>query len=117
MYMLKSVNAVIQKGMNVTCRVIQFMMKDFLRWHEHVLCIFIISYLRRHFFITWLRVTKNLMRKKTLVEKAKELHLPSRNCMNTKRELEKVVIDTIIKYKEIIFGVDTDTWMNFEGSK
>lgn len=82
-----------------------------------MLCIFIISYLRRHFFITWLRVTKNLMRKKTLVEKAKELHLPSRNCMNTKRELEKVVIDTIIKYKEIIFGVDTDTWMNFEGSK
>ena len=33
--------------------------------------------------------------------------MPHRNCMKTKEELEKVIKDTIIKYQEIIFGVDS----------
>ena len=44
------------------------------------------------------------MSKTTLLEKEKELNIPLRNCMKTKQELEKVIKDTIIKYKEITFG-------------
>ena len=46
------------------------------------------------------------MSKTALLEKAKELNIPRRNCMKTKQELEKAIKDTIIKYKEIIFGAD-----------
>ena len=44
------------------------------------------------------------MSKTTLLEKAKELNIPCRKCMNTKQGLEKAIRDTIIKYKEIIGG-------------
>ena len=37
--------------------------------------------------------------------------MPHRNCMKTKEELEKVIKDTIIKYQEIIFGVDSPICM------
>ena len=37
--------------------------------------------------------------------KAEELNVPRQNCMKTKKELEKTIKETIIKYKEIIFGV------------
>ena len=42
--------------------------------------------------------------------------------MKTKQELEKTIKDTIIMYKEIIFGVDSPTykkhaWMKFGSSK
>ena len=47
------------------------------------------------------------MSKTTLLQKAKELNKPRRNCMKTKQELEKAVKDTIIRYKEIIFGADS----------
>ena len=47
------------------------------------------------------------MNKTTLLEKAKELNIPRRNCMKTKQELEKVIKDTMTKYKEIILGADS----------
>ena len=57
--------------------------------------------------VTCLRVTKKQMGVARLLEKAKELNIPRRNCMKTKQELEKTIKDTIVKYKEIIFGVDS----------
>ena len=42
----------------------------------------------------------------SLLEKAKELNKPPRNCMKTKEEFEKVIKDTITRYTEIIFGAD-----------
>ena len=47
------------------------------------------------------------MNKTSLLELAKKLNIPRRNCMKTKEELEKATRDTITKYKEIIFGADT----------
>ena len=46
------------------------------------------------------------MNKTLLLEKAKELNIPCRNCIKTKEELEKAIIGTITNYKEIIFGPD-----------
>ena len=43
------------------------------------------------------------MNKTSLLELAKKLNIPCRNCMKTKEELEKVIKDTIAKYKEIFF--------------
>ena len=43
------------------------------------------------------------MSKTTLLQKGKELNIPRRNCMKTKKELEKAIKYTIIKNKEIIF--------------
>ena len=51
------------------------------------------------------------MNKTFLLEKAKELNLPRRNCMETKEELEKAIKDNITKYKENIFGPDTPVCM------
>ena len=50
------------------------------------------------------------MKKTTLLEKAKELNIPRRNIM-PREELEKTIKDTIIKYKEIIFGADSSMCM------
>ena len=47
------------------------------------------------------------MNKTSLLELAKKLNIPCRNCMKTKEELEKAIKDTITKYKEIIFGPDS----------
>ena len=47
------------------------------------------------------------MNKTSLLELAKKLNIPRRNCMKTKEELEEAIKDTITKYKEIIFGVDS----------
>ena len=47
------------------------------------------------------------MSKTTLLVTAKELNIPRRNCVKTKQELEKAIQDIIIKYKVIIFGVDS----------
>ena len=52
------------------------------------------------------------MSKRTLLEKAKELHIPRWNCMKTKQGLEKAIKDTIVKYKEII-GVDSPTCIKY----
>ena len=46
------------------------------------------------------------MNKTSLLEKAKELNILRRNCMETKEELKKAIKDTITKYKEIMFGGD-----------
>ena len=46
------------------------------------------------------------MNKTSLLELAKKLNMPCRNCMKTKEELEKVIKDTITKYKGIFFGAD-----------
>ena len=51
------------------------------------------------------------MNKTLLLESAKKLHIPRRNCMKTKEELEKAIKDTITRYKEIIFGPDTPLCM------
>ena len=39
------------------------------------------------------------------------LNIPHRNCMKTRKELEEAIKDTITKYKEIIFGVDSPVCM------
>ena len=49
------------------------------------------------------------MSKIALLEKAKELNIPCRNCIKTKQEFERAFKDTNIKFKEIIFGVDSPT--------
>ena len=46
------------------------------------------------------------MRKKTLsklLQETKELNIPRRNCMKTKQDLEKPIIERQCKYKDIIF--------------
>ena len=47
------------------------------------------------------------MNKTSLLELAKKLNIPRRNCMKTKEELKEAIKDTIIEYKKIIFGLDT----------
>ena len=51
------------------------------------------------------------MNKTSLLELAKKLNIPRRNCMKTKEELEEAIKDTIKGYKEIIFGSDPPTCM------
>ena len=51
------------------------------------------------------------MSKSSLLELAKKLNIPRRNCMKTKEELEEAIKDTIKGYKETIFGSDTPTCM------
>ena len=40
----------------------------------------------------------------SLLELAKKLNIPRRNCMKTKLELEKAIKDAIIKYNEIFLS-------------
>ena len=47
------------------------------------------------------------MSKASLLELAKKLNIPRRNCVKTKEELEEAIKDTITIYKEIIVGSDT----------
>ena len=47
------------------------------------------------------------MSKTSLLELAKKLNIPRRNCIKTKEELEEAIKDTIKVYKDIIFGSDT----------
>ena len=51
------------------------------------------------------------MNKTSLLELAKKLNIPGRNCMKTKEELEEAMKDTIKGYKEIMFGLDTPVCM------
>ena len=51
------------------------------------------------------------MSKMSLLELAKKLNTPRRNCMKTKEELEEAIKGTIKVYKEIIFGSDTPVCM------
>ena len=51
------------------------------------------------------------MNKTSLLELAKKLNIPRRNCMKTKEELEEAIKDTIAGYKNIIFGLDTPVCM------
>ena len=51
------------------------------------------------------------MEKAAMLEKAKELNIPRQNCMKSEEELEKAIKDTVIKYKEIIFGKDSPNCM------
>ena len=53
------------------------------------------------------------MSSKALLEKAMELNIPRRKCMNTKQELEKAIKNSIIKYNKIIFGVDSTICMKY----
>ena len=61
------------------------------------------------------------MNKTSLLELAKKLNIPRRNCMKTKEELEEAIKDTITGYKKIIFGSDTPACIacleNFKSSK
>ena len=60
------------------------------------------------------------MNKTSLLELAKKLNIPRRNCMKTKEELEEAIKDTITGCKKIIFGSDTPlawrAWRNFKSS-
>ena len=47
----------------------------------------------------------------SLLELAKKLNIPCRNCMKTKKELDKAIKNTIATYKEIIFGPDSPVCM------
>ena len=51
------------------------------------------------------------MNKTSLLELAKKLNIPHRNCMKTREELEEAIKDTITRYKEIIFGSGTPACM------
>ena len=51
------------------------------------------------------------MNKTLLLELAKKLNIPHRNCMKTREELEEAIKDTITRYKEIIFGSGTPACM------
>ena len=51
------------------------------------------------------------MSKTLLLELAKKLNIPHRNCMKTNVELEEAIKDTITRYKEIIFGSGTPACM------
>ena len=51
------------------------------------------------------------MNKTSLLELAKKLNIPRRNCMKTKEGLEEAIKDTITMYKEIIFISDTPACM------
>ena len=51
------------------------------------------------------------MNKTSLLELAKKLNIPRRNCMKTKQELEETIKDTVTMYKEIIFNLNTPTCM------
>ena len=51
------------------------------------------------------------MSKTSLLELAKKLNIPRRNCMKTKEELEESIKDTVKGYKEIIFGLNTPVCM------
>ena len=61
------------------------------------------------------------MNETSLLELAKKLNIPRRNCMKTKEEVEEAMKDTITMYKEIIFVSDTPVCMacleEFESSK
>ena len=51
------------------------------------------------------------MNKTLLLELAKKLNIPCRNCVKTKEELEEAIKDTITGYKKIIFGADSHACM------
>ena len=51
------------------------------------------------------------MNKTSLLELAKKLNIPCRNCLKTKEELEVAIKDTIKGYKEILFCSDTPVCM------
>ena len=51
------------------------------------------------------------MNKTSLLELAKKLNIPRRNCMKTKKGLQEAIKDTIVMYKEIIFGSDAPACM------
>ena len=51
------------------------------------------------------------MKKTSLLEVAKKLNIPRRNCMKTKEEFKEVIKDTVKGYKDIIFGSDTPVCM------
>ena len=51
------------------------------------------------------------MNKTSLLELAKKLNIPRRNCMKTMEELKEAIKDTITRYKEIIFSSDNPTCM------
>ena len=61
------------------------------------------------------------MNKTSLLELAKKLNIPHRNCMKTKQELEEAIKGTTAEYKKIIFSSDTPplwrVWMNFKSSR
>ena len=51
------------------------------------------------------------MNKSSLLELAKKLNIPRRNCMKRKEELEESIKYTITRYKDIIFVSDTPPCM------
>ena len=93
--MLKSVNTLMQKSNNAVCWAM--MMMNFLRCKKNA----------KRFFVTCLGLQKLIineqyvfvrtykkikyMNKTSLLELAKTLNIPHRNCMKTKEELEEAI--------------------------
>ena len=61
------------------------------------------------------------MNKTSLLELAKKLNIPRRNCMKTKEELEEVIKDTITVTKRLFLGQIPRpvwyVWMNLENNR
>ena len=51
------------------------------------------------------------MSKTSLLELAKKLNIPHQNGMKTREELEEAIKETVTRYKEIMFGLDTSACM------
>ena len=59
-------------------------------------------------FATCLKVTKLIVNEQDVaVRTCKKVEYTPSKCMKTKEELEEAIKDTIIGYKEIIFGADS----------
>ena len=77
----------------------------------------VVDFLRRKkkmkkIFVTCLGLqTYKQMNKTLLLELAIKLNITHRKCVKTKEELEEATKDTITKYKKIVFGSDTPTFI------
>ena len=58
-------------------------------------------------------MNKKTLNKKTLLEEANKLNMPGQTCMKTKEDLEKAIKDTMSKYKESIFSVDSPLYTEY----
>ena len=104
-----------QKSNNAVCWAM--MMMNFLRCKKNAKRFFVTCLGLQKLIInehtSLLELTKKIkyMNKTSLLELAKTLNIPHRNCMETKEELEEAIKDTITRCKEIIFGSDTPACM------
>ena len=80
-------------GMNVS-----FVYLTYSNFQRQILCNLVEGYKKNK----WAR--RHLWK---ILQEAKELNIPHRNCMKTKQELEKAIVDTQRMYNYNIIGNDT----------